>query len=495
MIVPRIEDEKDKVGVMLGGGDDLFLDICDEEDGGQSGTHDNYSRELQIVHSGKRRRYAKICVGSFMCCLLVTVAATVMYMKMKIWTDKDAVVKAWWYNNDDSNGNDDNISPSVLLRVINDGPYFKGNPALVTFSLFFSGNNDLLALYTSTRFHMKCCDSYEMEMLYLPTNISLTFDFDLKCNGRAFCDFELSFVSDSDPLADKVYSATNNMTTFTYSNNTVLVDPQLLHVELRDVDWGCNETSMWTEEVEPWLSLSVGDILLSEFNGSTFDDLMSVTNYDATSCDVLSRHIENITGWGTGTLRFQTKQATFNDIFSDIELDWASVLSRAIILPLKSSVNVTVESNVSYRPFSAQGIFDDDTDVSFQKVYPFDIKLSVSQNFGVSNNDIVLGASLGVHGGLVIEGSYQKTALGRTGSIGLELQNTKVELEPFFELKQSKTLASTISLGEYKLLSMYVLVGPLPLNIKLQFLPKIYSEITVDRAVKASAIAALDIEG
>jgi hypothetical protein len=459
--------------VVLGLEDDVFE--CNEA---------NYTNELEGLQSSKKRRNVKIGIGILSCCVLVAVIAPVVYLMMV-----------------GGGGGDDNdsINPSQgWLRVLNDGPYHSSGQALVTFSLYFSGSTDL-ALFESSRFHMKCCDGYEVEMLSpqrLVANISHTFDFDNlsgDCGERGSCDFEWSVVSATDSESG-TFSAASNLTTYTYSSDTVLVNPGLLNASRLGVDWGCNDTGMWTVEAEPWSSLSVGAIMLSEYNTSGFHELIAAFNYNATTCDVLSRRIENITGQGTGTLWFQTTPATFDDIFSDIELDWTSVLSRAMMIPLESTVNVTgVTSNASFTPLFNPQFFDDDggdnDESAFELVYPFDVSLTHSQPLDATVPGATMGVTLGVGGGVALGGTYQKTWHGRTGTVWFELKQTQVELRPYFEIENSGGVTASQSLGEYRVLSLVVMVGLVPLTISVEVVPRLFVELEFAGAVQASVTA------
>ena len=122
---------------------------------------------------------------------------------------------------------------------------------------------------------------------------------DESCGIRGWCQFEWSVTSDKEL---GVFSYTSNVTTFELVSAANFINTSIFNYNDINVDWGCDASSLWTLEVEPWSRLEIGSLLLSNFNETAYiEQVTSGEDSEAASpCDAIYRRIDNITGQGSG---------------------------------------------------------------------------------------------------------------------------------------------------------------------------------------------------
>jgi hypothetical protein len=175
------------------------------------------------------------------------------------------------------------------LFVFNDGPFPRDELSTVIFSLHFNGSVQASS-YRSTSLRMECCDDYIAEVYSQDLPSSVSHDMDLSrsvdnpCRRHAYCRFYWN-VSSAIDASVSTFSVVSNVTTYSFSNATTFIARASM-MGASD-SWICNDSTLETLETEPWTGISVGDVLLSEYNISDDDFEYLVSSEEVTSCEVL----------------------------------------------------------------------------------------------------------------------------------------------------------------------------------------------------------------
>ena len=161
---------------------------------------------------------------------------------------------------------DDIIELNEKFSVTNNSPFSINEDAVavVSFQINYSGRQNI-TIDTSTSFHMLCCDGYQLmhKNESLPSNIThtmnLTADID-SCSVRGWCQFDYN-VSDTNSNSIGSFSAISNVTTFKLSESVHFINTSTItnilsgngngdtNSNTNTVDWGCNDTALWTLEI------------------------------------------------------------------------------------------------------------------------------------------------------------------------------------------------------------------------------------------------------